>query len=418
MASTPRTPAPDRSPPPPLVTHTMPSTPRTPVSDRSPPPVTHTMPSTPRTPAPDRSPPPVPTPPPPLETPPPPSPSSQPGDEYHTPPPSLADGSPREEASFPSDGAPKSPQLSPMRLAAPRLLPPPSPPTPTAQNGQGEEGGAKAAAREPLRLATGLARSPSSQRSLATATNSLSPSPSPTPPSPLTPAPVVDTSSNNNNNRSGQSTPKRAETKVPLPLPSPAATAAVAVRFDPVEEAVTSPLHLGKARLDQQQEQHAAAAENAGSSVPPDVAAVAAVGERRELSVTLRLATAVLSLAAFSVIASARTSGWAGDYYAHHLQYSERDRLRLLDRAIVRRNPPPDLTQVYIPEHVKLLLQPVPGPGSGVPPHVGVVGGRVAQRPVGVQVRHGRLQQEDHQRPVAVLHCVPDARSERAHLHG
>jgi len=37
--------------------------------------------------------------------------------------------------------------------------------------------------------------------------------------------------------------------------------------------------------------------------------------------VTLRLATAVLSLAAFSVIASARTSGWAGDYYAHHLQY-------------------------------------------------------------------------------------------------
>lgn len=299
----------------------MPSTPRTPVSDRSPPPVTHTMPSTPRTPAPDRSPPPVPTPPPPLETPPPPSPSSQPGDEYHTPPPSLADGSPREEASFPSDGPPKSPQLSPMRLAAPRLLPPPSPPTPTAQNGQGEEGGAKAAAREPLRLATGLARSPSSQRSLATATNSLSPSPSPTPPSPLTPAPVVDTSSSNNN-RSGQSTPKRAETKVPLPLPSPAATAAVAVRFDPVEEAVTSPLHLGKARLDQQQEQHAAAAaENAGSSVPPDVAAVAAVGERRELSVTLRLATAVLSLAAFSVIASARTSGWAGDYYAHHLQY-------------------------------------------------------------------------------------------------
>jgi hypothetical protein len=133
---------------------------------------------------------------------------------------------------------------------------------------------------------------------------------------------------------------------------------------------------------------------------------------------------------------------------------SERDRLRLLDRAIVRRNPPPDLTQVYIPEHVKLLLQPVPGPGkcsasiysppkllvscartdplvlppttstwcrpagSGVPPHVGVVGGRVAQRPVGVQVRHGRLQQEDHQRPVAVLHCVLDARSERDHLHG
>jgi hypothetical protein len=42
----------------------------------------------------------------------------------------------------------------------------------------------------------------------------------------------------------------------------------------------------------------------------------------------------------------------------------ERDRLRLLDRAIIRRNPPPDLTKVYIPEHVKLLLQPVPGPGK------------------------------------------------------
>ncbi|CAD6237746.1 unnamed protein product [Miscanthus lutarioriparius] len=312
---------------------------------------------TPRTPAPapERAPPPVPTPPPPLvtpptlpvpnpppplETPPPPSPSSsQPGDEYHTPAPSLADGSPREETSFPSDGngreggaPPKSPQLSPMRLAAPRLLPPPSPRTRTGQSGHEEEaaaagtGTAAAPAREPLRLATkGLARSPSSQRSLATTNSSPLPSPSPTPPSPLTPAaPVVHSSSGNNNNRSGQSTPKRAaETK--LPLSSPAATAAIAVHFDPVEEAVTSPLHLGgKAqRLDhyhQQQQQHAAAAEN-GGSVPPDVAAAVAVGERRALSVTLRLATAVLSLAAFSVIASARTSGWAGDYYAHHLQY-------------------------------------------------------------------------------------------------
>jgi hypothetical protein len=195
--------------------------------------------------------------------------------------------------------------------------------------------GTAAPARQQLRL-TGLARSPSSQRSLATTNSSPSPSPSPTPPSPLTPAaaPVVNNNSNNKNNRSGQSTPKRAaETK--LPLSSPAATATIAVQhFNPVEEAVTSPLHLGigKAqRLDhhqhqhqhqQRQEQHAAAAavEN-GGSVPPDVAAAVAVGERRELSVTLRLATAVLSLAAFSVIASARTSGWAGDYYAHHLQY-------------------------------------------------------------------------------------------------
>jgi hypothetical protein len=94
-------------------------------------------------------------------------------------------------------------------------------------------------------------------------------------------------------------------------------------------EAVTSPLRLGNAhhldRHNQQQQQHAAAAAAAaaenGGAVPPDVAAVAAVGERRELSVTLRLATAVLSLAAFSVIASARTSGWAGDSYARHQQY-------------------------------------------------------------------------------------------------
>jgi hypothetical protein len=245
----------------------------------------------------------VPTPPPPLE------------DE---PPPYLADGSPREEASFSSDGRegapPKNPQLSPTHHAAPRLVPPPS--TPARQNGQEQEGSANKAAAataepalEPLRqMATGLARPLSSQTSPAT-TNSPTPSASPTPSSP---APVA-----NNSKRSGQSTPKRAETKLPLSSP------AVAVHFDPVEEAVTSPLRLGKARLDQQQQQqHAAGAAESGASVVPGVAAaVAAVAERRELLLALRLATAVLSLAAFSVIASARTSGWAGDYYARHLQY-------------------------------------------------------------------------------------------------
>ncbi|RCV26370.1 hypothetical protein SETIT_5G240400v2 [Setaria italica] len=379
------------------------------------------MPSTPRTPAPERPPPPVPAPapPPPLETPLSPSPSSQPGEEYHTPPPSLdaspreqasfpsdgrgggtptrspsfdaspreeaclpsdgkgwaparsppldaspreqasfpsdgrgggtptrspsLDASPREQASFPSDGrgggmptrspsldaspreqaslprdgrggAPaKSPPLSPVRLPTPHLLPPPA--SPSAKNGQeGGAAGAAAPARPQLRLATGLLRTPS-QGSLAT--KSPSPSPSPTPPSPLTPAPAA-----NINNKSGQSTPKqRAETWKP-PL-SPAAAPAIAVpHFDPAEEAVTSPLRLGKPQLDhrQQQRQQHAAAEN-GGSVPPDVAAVAAVGERRPLSVTLRLATAALSLAAFSVIASARTSGWAGDSYARHQQY-------------------------------------------------------------------------------------------------
>ncbi|KAJ1284491.1 hypothetical protein BS78_03G208500 [Paspalum vaginatum] len=300
------------------------------------------MPSTPRTPAPDRPPPPVPVPapppPPPLETPPPPSPSSQPGegyrtpplvaalpppletppspsppgDEYHTPTPSLDDASPREDVSYSlrrdGKGPAKSPQLSPLRLPSPSppLRPPPAA-APTGQEGTG------AAPRPQLRLATGLVRTPS-QGSLAT-TKSPSPSPSPTPPSPLTPAPAA-----NGSSKSGQSTPRRAEAWKP-PL-SPAAA-----RFDPVEEAVTSPLQVGngKARLDQHQQpqpqRHAAAAAEDGGAVPPDVAAVAAVGERRALSVTLRLATAVLSLAAFAVIVSDRTSGWAGDYFARHQQY-------------------------------------------------------------------------------------------------
>ncbi|CAO1948219.1 unnamed protein product [Urochloa humidicola] len=381
------------------------------------------MASTPRTPAPERPPPPVPSspPPPPLETPPPPSPSSQAGEEYHTPPPSLdasprehaspslpsegrgggttpynyksssrdaspreqqatspgnvsgggarsrppskgpsPDASPREEASSPGDGrgqavalakrpspdasprekagspsngrggggAPaKSPPLSPVRFPTPHHLPPPTSPS-SAQNAQ--ERGASAApapARPQLRLATGLLRTPS-QCSLAT--KSPSPSPSPTPPSPLTPA--APTPHNNINNKSSQSTPKhRAETWKPPPPPSP--TIAVP-QFDAGEEAATSPLRLGNGKahhhhhhqqLDghrhQQRQAQAQHAAEDGGHVPPDVAAVAAVGERRALSVTLRLATAVLSLAAFSVIASARTSGWAGDSYARHQQY-------------------------------------------------------------------------------------------------
>ncbi|KAG2599396.1 CASP-like protein 4U1 [Panicum virgatum] len=348
------------------------STQRPPPPERPPPPV----PASASVPAPAK--------PPPLETPPPPSPSSQAGDEYHTPPPSL-DASPREEpGGFPRDGrgegaraaapptrsptphasppreepggfprdvrgegaraatpstrspplhasppreeaaglpsggrgeagAPaKSPQLSPVRLPAPHLLPPPASPSPSGRNGHEA---AAAPARPPqLRLATGLVRTPS-QGSLATRSPSPSPSPSPTPPSPLTPAPA--------GNRSGHGPPKqRAEAWKPPPSPGIAAP-----HFNPAVEAVTSPLRLGNAHhLDhhnQQQQQHAAAAAAAenGGAVPPDVAAVAAVGERRELSVTLRLATAVLSLAAFSVIASARTSGWAGDSYARHQQY-------------------------------------------------------------------------------------------------
>uniref|UniRef100_A0A0A8ZWH6 CASP-like protein n=1 Tax=Arundo donax TaxID=35708 RepID=A0A0A8ZWH6_ARUDO len=92
-------------------------------------------------------------------------------------------------------------------------------------------------------------------------------------------------------------------------------------QFDQQQRAaVSSPLRIGEARVGQQQ-RAAAAAENGGAAVPADVAAVAAVGGRRVLSVALRLATAVLSLAAFLVMASARTSGWAGDYYGRHQQY-------------------------------------------------------------------------------------------------
>ncbi|TVU25373.1 hypothetical protein EJB05_27867, partial [Eragrostis curvula] len=44
-------------------------------------------------------------------------------------------------------------------------------------------------------------------------------------------------------------------------------------------------------------------------------------GDRRTLSLALRLLTAVLSLLAISVMASARTTGWAGDYYSRYEPY-------------------------------------------------------------------------------------------------
>ncbi|XP_062197290.1 uncharacterized protein LOC133900177 [Phragmites australis] len=46
-----------------------------------------------------------------------------------------------------------------------------------------------------------------------------------------------------------------------------------------------------------------------------------AAGVRRTLSVTLRLLTAVLSLLAFSIMASARTSRWDGDHYRRYEPY-------------------------------------------------------------------------------------------------
>ncbi|KAG8056058.1 hypothetical protein GUJ93_ZPchr0001g31145 [Zizania palustris] len=294
---------------------------------------------TPSTPAPDRPPPPVPvrerpqaSPPPvlvePLRPPVheeplqaslcfPESAPSTPREEYHTPPPSLDEA--RDEALVPQEvgvnggsGTAKSPHLSPVRLhlAHHRLLPP-SPPTANGQDGAA--GTAPARGRRPqLHLATGrLVRTPS-QGSLAKS----SPSPSPTPPSPLTPAPAPTV-----NSKSGQSPPKHAQAW--KPPASPPATA-IAVPFDPIDEAITSPLRIGKAaRLDHQHAPAPGAGENGGASreVPPDVAAVAAVGERRTLSVGLRVATAVLSLVAFAVMASARTTGWDGDHYARYEQY-------------------------------------------------------------------------------------------------
>ncbi|KAM3331269.1 hypothetical protein ACQJBY_027345 [Aegilops geniculata] len=269
------------------------------------------MAETPRAPPPLRPPPPVPLP----DTPPRPDSSpSTPGEDYHTPTPSLDEA--REETppwSQETNGngraASKSPALSPVRLPSPHRLLPPNSPT-----GNGDDGAAAGHAPVPgrrpqLRLAPGLVRTPS-EGSVA-----KSPSPSPssslTPPSPLTPGPTITT-----NNKSAQSTPKRTEAW------KPPATG-IAVQFDPVEEAVTSPLQLGKARIDRHRAPTMAAAENGGapSTVPRDVAAVAAVGERRPLSVALRLATAVLSLASFAVMASARTSGWDGDHFDRYDQY-------------------------------------------------------------------------------------------------
>uniref|UniRef100_A0A0E0C579 CASP-like protein n=1 Tax=Oryza meridionalis TaxID=40149 RepID=A0A0E0C579_9ORYZ len=314
MGETPRTPAPDRPPPPVPV--------RVPVPEPE---------SEPETPLASPSPPPAPDPPPPLLFPE--SAPSTPREEYHTPPPSLDEA--RDEALVPhqegvvnggSEAAAKSPQLSPVRLhlspSSHRLLPP-APGSPAVN---GEDGAAGTAApaqgrrqgRPQLHLATGrLFRTPS-QGSLAMS----SPSPSPTPPSPLTPAPATTapTPTPTAKSKSGQNTPKHKEALKP---PATPVATAIAIPFNPAEEAMTSPLRIGNgkaARLDHQHGPVAGAAEN-GGDVPPEVAAVAAVGERRTTSVALRVATAVLSLVSFALMVSARTSGWAGDHYGRYVQY-------------------------------------------------------------------------------------------------
>uniref|UniRef100_A0A0D9V3E1 CASP-like protein n=1 Tax=Leersia perrieri TaxID=77586 RepID=A0A0D9V3E1_9ORYZ len=317
------------------------------------------MAETPRTPAPERPPPPVPVPdspqaspsPPPVPDPPPASPPPQPllpesapstpREEYHTPPPSLDEardeslvGTPRQvgvDVNGGSEITTKSPQLSPVRLhLSPHRLLPPAPGSPAVNGFQdGANGTAPPAAPPGRRRGTPppqlhvpmerLVRTPS-QGSLAMS----SPSPSPTPPSPLTPAPAPATATAATptaKSKSGQATPKQAEAWKP---PASLAATAIAMQFDPVEEAITSPLRIGNgkaARLDRQRAPLPGENGAASGDVAPEVAAVAAVGERRTTSVALRVATAVLSLVSFSLMASARTSGWAGDHYGRYQQY-------------------------------------------------------------------------------------------------
>ncbi|BAB92791.1 integral membrane protein-like [Oryza sativa Japonica Group] len=313
MGETPRTPAPDRPPPPVPV--------RVPVPEPQP---------EPETPQASPSPPPAPDPPTPLLFPE--SAPSTPREEYHTPPPSLDEA--RDEALVPhqegvvdvnggSEAAAKSPQLSPVRLQvspSPHRLLPPAPGSPAVNGEDGAAGTAQGRrpGRPQLHLATGrLFRTPS-QGSLAMS----SPSPSPTPPSPLTPAPATTAPAPTPTakSKSGQNTPKHKEALKP---PATPVATAIAIPFNPAEEAMTSPLRIGNgkaARLDHQHGPVAGAAEN-GGDVPPEVAAVAAVGERRTTSVALRVATAVLSLVSFALMVSARTSGWAGDHYGRYEQY-------------------------------------------------------------------------------------------------
>jgi len=54
--------------------------------------------------------------------------------------------------------------------------------------------------------------------------------------------------------------------------------------------------------------------------------------------------------------------------------------------------------------------------GVGVPPHVGVVGGRVPPPPVGVAVRQGPVQRQDQRRGAVLVPGLPRAVWQRGHL--
>lgn len=56
--------------------------------------------------------------------------------------------------------------------------------------------------------------------------------------------------------------------------------------------------------------------------------------------------------------------------------------------------------------------------GVGVPPHVGIIGGRVPPPPVGVAVRQGPVQRQDQRRGAALVPGLPHAVWQRCHLHG
>ena len=56
--------------------------------------------------------------------------------------------------------------------------------------------------------------------------------------------------------------------------------------------------------------------------------------------------------------------------------------------------------------------------GIGVSAGIGFVGSCVLQPSVGVEVRHGPIQQQDQHRRVVFVPWVPCAVRQRAHLHG
>jgi hypothetical protein len=86
-----------------------------------------------------------------------------------------------------------------------------------------------------------------------------------------------------------------------------------------------------------------------------------------------------------------------------------------LDQASAKRNVHADQSEHLLGDFVSFSCSAA---GLGVPPDVGIVGCRVAQQSLGVELWPGCVQQEDHQRNVAVLPWVHRACCKLSHLHG